>query len=213
MMRNNLLRSYLFPLILIASILLGGIAGYFGGASVRWLKPWGEIFLNLIFTSIVPLIFFNVSSAIARVGSIGKLGRIFSSMTLVFIFTSMLAAGLAIFVVTIFPPAKGVVLTIGMAKKLTSHGFLDQIVGIFTVSDFSKLLSHEHMLALIIFSILVGLAASSTGNKDNQFITFLQSGEQVFMRVFSLIMLYAPFGFFAYFAVLVSELGYVRKML
>jgi len=80
-------------------------------------------------------------------------------------------------------------------------------VGIFTVSDFSKLLSHEHMLALIIFSILVGLAAAQMQEKGALFAAFLNSGEDIFMRVFSLIMYYAPIGFFAYFAVLVSELG------
>jgi Na+/H+-dicarboxylate symporter len=62
------------------------------------------------------------------------------------------------------------------------------------------------MLALIVFSILVGFAAS-TPEEGKQFIQFLQSGEAVFMRFFSIIMYYAPIGFFAYFATLVSELG------
>ena len=63
------------------------------------------------------------------------------------------------------------------------------------------------MLALIVFSVLVGLAVATTGEKGKLFATFLQSGEEIFMRVFSFIMYYAPIGFFAYFAVLVSELG------
>ena len=63
------------------------------------------------------------------------------------------------------------------------------------------------MLALIVFSILVGIAVSTANEKGKVFVTFLQSGEEVFMRVFSLIMYYAPIGFFSYFAVLVSELG------
>ncbi|VEB32435.1 sodium:dicarboxylate symporter protein [Legionella cherrii] len=43
--------------------------------------------------------------------------------------------------------------------------------------------------------------------KEKFFIDFLQAGEEIFMRVFSLIMYYAPIGFFAYFAVLVHDLG------
>jgi Na+/H+-dicarboxylate symporter len=62
-------------------------------------------------------------------------------------------------------------------------------------------------MALIVFSILVGLAAASTNDKEALFATFLKSGEEVFMRVFSFIMYFAPLGFFAYFAVLVNELG------
>lgn len=85
--------------------------------------------------------------------------------------------------------------------------FFDQIAGIFTVPEFSMLLSHQHILALIIFSILVGIAAANANEKGKTFIDFLKAGEEIFMRVFTLIMYYAPFGFFAYFAVLVHDLG------
>jgi Na+/H+-dicarboxylate symporter len=78
----------------------------------------------------------------------------------------------------------------------------------FTVSDFSQLLSHQHMLALIVFSILVGLAVTKSNKKQGAlFLGFLEAGEMVFMKFFDLIMYYAPIGFFAYFAVLVSDLG------
>lgn len=205
---QNVNRSYTFPIILMLSIVLGGSTGYFFGNAALVLKPLGDIFLNLIFTIIVPLIFFNVSSAIARAGSLGRLGKIFSSMAIVFIFTGVVAASLALLIVKIFPPAQGVYLTFDTPEKTAAVGFLNQLVGIFTVPDFSKLLSHHHMLALILFSILIGLAALSTNSdKSKLFINFLQAGEAILMRSFALIMYYAPIGFFAYFAVLVSELG------
>lgn len=189
-------------IILILSILLGGLTGSFFGESLKFLKPIGDIFLNLIFSVIVPLVFFNVSSAIARAGALGRVRKIFSSMASVFIFASAIAASLSILVVKIFAPAQGIQLSLTMPEKIQNAGFLNQVAGIFTVSDFSRLLSHENMLALIVFSILVGLAT-----KRGPFLTLLESGEEVFMRVFSLIMLCAPAGFFAYFAVLVHDLG------
>ncbi|WP_131778873.1 dicarboxylate/amino acid:cation symporter [Legionella bozemanae] len=199
--------SYLFSFILITAILLGGLTGYFFEPITLYLKPFGEIFLNLIFTAIVPLIFFSVSSAIARVGSMGKLGKIAFYMIIVFLFTGIIAAVCSLFIVSLFPPAQGVALPLSVSEKNTALSFFDQIAGIFTVPEFSKLLSHQHILALIIFSILVGLAASNTNEKGKTFIDFLKAGEEVFMRVFTLIMYYAPFGFFAYFAVLVHDLG------
>ena len=201
------IRSYTVPIILISSILLGGLTGYWLGPNAQCLKPLGEIFLNLIFTAIVPLIFFSISSAIAQVGSLKKLGEIAFCMAVVFIFTGIVAALYAIVTVTFFPPGQDVSLHLTMPEKISTISFSSQIVGIFTVSDFSKLLSHEHILALIVFSILVGLAVTCAKEKGTPFATFLQAGEEIFMRVFSLIMYYAPIGFFAYFAVLVSELG------
>jgi Na+/H+-dicarboxylate symporter len=204
---SNYIKPYVFPLFLILSILLGGLAGYFLGPKAQLFKPLGDIFLNLIFTTIVPLIFFSVSSAIARLGSIGKIGTLIFYMIMVFLFTGLVAALFGLITITLFPPAKGFSLQLGMSETIEHKPFSNQIADIFTVSDFSKLLSHEHILALILFSILVGLSVASSGKKGNGFNDFLQAGEHIFMRVFGLIMYYAPIGFFAYFAVMVNELG------
>lgn len=211
--------SYFFLIVLIFSILLGGLTGYFFNESAPYLKPLGDIFLNLIFTMIVPLIFFSVSSSIARAGSIRKLGKIFFYMTAVFLFTGIIAAFFMIGVVKIFPPAQGVHLKLTTSYVLPRTPTYSNWGDIVTVSNFSKLFSHENILALIIFSILVGIAVGSVDDKENIFLKFLEAGDKVFMRVFSLIMYYAPLGFFSYFAVLVHEMGpqimkeYIRVMI
>ncbi|KTD49459.1 proton/sodium-glutamate symport protein [Legionella rubrilucens] len=204
-MQNKTLQSYLFPSLLLLSIVGGGAAGYWFPQEVKCLKPLGDIFLNLIFTVIVPLIFFSVSSAIAKAGSLNKLGKIMGSMAVVFVLTGFIAALYALLVVKLFPPAQGVYLPLPPTPGSETVHFSEQLVGMFTVPDFSQLLSHHHMLALIVFSILIGLAL--THHPNPAFFSFLKAGDAVFMRVFTLIMRVAPFGFFAYFAVLVSELG------
>lgn len=201
------LRAYFFPLTLVLSILLGGFTGYFLGSITPYLKPLGDIFLNLIFTAIVPLIFFSIASAIARINSLNQLGRIFSYMTVIFISTNLIAALSSLLFVSIFPPAEGVNIPLTKAVHQEPISALNQIAGIFTVPDFSQLFSHQHILALIVFGLLVGLAAQKAQTEDKLFPRFLQASEQVFMQVFKLIMYYAPIGFFAYFAVLVHDLG------
>lgn len=206
-MQQNAMKAYFFPMMLMISVVLGGVVGSIGGPFVLRLQPLGDLFLNLIFTVIVPLIFFSVSSAIAQAGHGKKLGRIFFYMTLVFIFTGIIAALLTILAVKFFPIGQTVFLPLATRAPLTSVSFANQLVGVFTVTDFSALLSHQHMLALIVFSMLVGFAAAATAEKNAVFVAFLKSGEAIFMRVFGLIMVVAPIGFFAYFAVLVQKLG------
>ena len=205
-MQLNRVKSYIFPIILISSILSGGIAGCFFGEQVQRLKPLGDIFLNLIFTAIVPLIFFSVSSAVSRVGSFKKLGTLFLYMTMVFIFTGTVASLSAMVIVKIFPLAQDIYIPLVMHETHSTITLSNQFTNIFTVPEFSKLLSHEHMLALIVFSLLVGIAISTLKEK-HVLHRFLQSGEELIMRIFTLIMYYAPIGFFAYFAVLISDLG------
>ncbi len=199
--------SYRFSFILLFSIVFGGLTGSFFGQVTPYLKPFGEIFLNLIFTAIVPLIFFSTASAIARVGSMSKLSKIAFYMVVVFLFTGIVMAIYTLVIVSIFPPAQGATIALTAPGKIATHSFIDQISGVFTVPEFSQLFSHQHILALILFSILLGLATSSANEKGKIFIDFLQAGEEIFMRVFTLIMYYAPVGFFAYFAVLVHDLG------
>lgn len=204
--KNKTLGSYYFSIILLASILLGGLTGYIFGKDAQRLKPLGDIFLDLILTGITPLIFFSVSSAIAKAGSLKKIGKILLYMSIIFVFTGVIAAIYSLIVLELFPPAKGVYLPLVDTPPIPGVSFSKQLAGIFTVSDFSKLLSHNNILPLMIFSILVGLAVASA-KKGKKLVGFLQAGENIFMRVFSLIMYYAPIGFFAYFASLVGELG------
>ncbi|MHB1947470.1 MAG: dicarboxylate/amino acid:cation symporter [Gammaproteobacteria bacterium] len=204
---NSQFKSYYFPTLLLLCVITGGLTGHWLGKDAIRLKPFGDIFLNLIFTAIVPLIFFSIAAAVAHTREAKQLWKILSTMLLVFIITSSIAAIYMIFIVKLIPPAEGMILTLTMPPKVTSINIADQIVNIFTVSDFTKLLSHQNMLALIFFSFLVGLATAACGTKGKVFANFLQSGTDVFMKIISFIMYYAPIGFFAYFAALVGELG------
>lgn len=203
----NKIKSYFFPIILIASVISGGLFGIFFQPYASYLKPLGDIFLNLIFTAIVPLIFFSVSSAIARVESVAKIGKIFLFMMLVFLLTGLFAAISTLIALQWFPLGSGSTIALAFPEKMVNVDFSSKIAGIFTAPNFSLILSHQNILALIVFSILVGFAVLTSAEKGKRWLPFLEAGEEIFMRVFSFIMYYAPIGFFAYFAVLVSQLG------
>ncbi len=73
--------------------------------------------------------------------------------------------------------------------------------------DFQNLLSRRNMLALIVFSILTGIAAHTAGEKGRAFRDFLSSGAAVRRRRIRLIMLYAPRGRGGYFAYMTGVFG------
>lgn len=60
--------NYKSSIVLLGAILLGGIVGATMGEKAVVLKPIGELFLNLLFMTLVPLVFFSVTSAIANMG-------------------------------------------------------------------------------------------------------------------------------------------------
>jgi len=60
---------------------------------------------------------------------------------------------------------------------------LDRIVEATTVSDFSGLFSKQNLLAIMIFSILIGIAMNMTGDKAKPFERVLISANEVIMNV------------------------------
>ena len=204
---SSFLKSYGFSIILIISIFAGAILGIIYKKDAASLKPLGDIFLNLLFTVIVPLVFFSISSAVAGMQNIRRLGKIMSAMIFVFVFTGLIASIVMVIGVIYYPPAIGVHVILGNGVNVEHLKISDQIVKAFTVSDFADLFSKRNMLALIFFSILIGLATSASGDKGKAFANFLNSGSAVMMKLISFIMYYAPIGLCAYFAYLVGVFG------
>jgi Na+/H+-dicarboxylate symporter len=59
-----------------SGITIGSIIGIVAPDFVEYIKPLGDIFLNLLFVSVVPLVFFAVSNSIASLEQQSKFGRI-----------------------------------------------------------------------------------------------------------------------------------------
>jgi Na+/H+-dicarboxylate symporter len=203
----SVLKSYRFPIILLTSIIIGVFVGLIFGKDTQVIKPLGDLFLNAMFTIVVPLVFFSISSAIANMDSAKRVGKIIGYMLLIFAITGIIASIIMLIVTLIFPPASGVHIDLTEAAKQKSQPFLEQVVAALSVNDFPAILSKSNMLALIVFSGLVGLATNLSGESGRPFAKFLTSASDVSMKLVSLIMYYAPIGLGAYFATLVGIFG------
>jgi len=194
-------------LTLLVSISIGCILGLIFKEKSVVFKPFGDIFLNLLFTLVVPLVFFSLSSTIAAMTDLKRLSSILIWMMIVFIITGVIACGVMIASLQLCPPAEGVTLHLSAPADNQQLSLGDTLVKAFTVSDFADLFSKKNMLPLIIFSLLLGVTASAAGPKARAFVDFLTAGNQVMEKMIALIMLYAPIGLGAYFAYLVGVFG------
>lgn len=201
------LKAYRFPLILLGSIIIGTIIGLIFGEKASILKPLGDIFINLLFMIVVPLVFFSISSAIAAMESIRRLGKIMGWMMTVFILTGIVASVYMLIALKIFSPGSNANIPLETPEDVEQLSLADQLVQTFTVPDFVDLFSRSNMLVLIIFAVLVGVATGLAGDRGRPFAKLLSSGSEVFMKMIKIIMYYAPIGLGAYFATLIGEFG------
>ncbi|MCM0664945.1 dicarboxylate/amino acid:cation symporter [Flavobacterium tyrosinilyticum] len=203
----NFLQSYSSILWLLGGIIIGSIFGLVFGEDVLIIKPLGDIFLNLLFTAIIPLIFFTIGSSVANLERTEKLGKLFVIMVLVFLATILISAIVMICAVYLFPIHEDIAIAKVPFEEVASGSAGDQITKLLTANDFFELLSRKSMLALIIFSFLVGFATLQSGEKGNAFKSFLDSGNEVMKQLLNIIMKFAPIGLGAYFAYQVGVFG------
>lgn len=203
---KKITKSYRMPLILLLSVIIGSIIGIIMGRDAMILKPFGNIFLNLMYTIVVPLVFFTIASSIANMINLKRLGKILKYVFIVFIATSLISSVFMLFGLKIIDVAKGVNITLS-TTTVESVSVLDQIVKAITVTDFTNLLSRSNMLPLIIFSILFGIGVALLKDKGKKVADNLNVISEVMMKIVKIIMYYAPIGLMAYFASLIGEFG------
>lgn len=205
--RSEFLKNYSSIILLLVGIISGTILGLLLGKQVEVLKPIGDIFLNLLFTAVIPLIFFAISSSIANIDRTKKMGKVMFVMFAVFVGTVVISAILTVFAVWMFPLPQNIDTISNVTEELKPQSFGDQAASLLTVNEFNELLSRKSMLAFIIFSFLVGFATSRSGNAGEPFKKFLTGGDEVMKQLLILIMKLAPIGLGAYFAYQIGVFG------
>ena len=210
---KKFLKNYKSTLILLGSIIIGTIVGLVFKEKAKVLAPFGDLFLNLLLVIIVPLIFLTITTSIGKMKQPKRIGKILVTILLVFIFTSLVSVGVGIISTKAFKlvDVKDTE-TIKEVLKNTETtnekvNFLERTVETITVSDFSKLLTRDNMIALIIFSILFGISINVSKGKGDKLLDVLESANEVVQSFIKVIMYYAPIGLGCYFAALVGTFG------
>ena len=189
--------DYRFPLTIILSIILGSIIGVIMGENASILSPLGDIFLNLMFTAVVPLVFATIASAVGNMTNMKRLGKIIGYMLLVFVATGLVAAVVIIIAVKIWPPAQGVTIPLETTQAGQTVSLAQRLVEAVTVSDFNLLLSRSKMLPLIVFAVMLCLLWEDCGGIQGWALVAilfiaLYNGERGWLRLKNFFYIFYP---------------------
>lgn len=211
----KIIKNYKSIIILLGAIIVGGIVGLIFGEKTTVLSPFGDLFLNMLLIVVVPLIFLTITSSIYKMKQPKRLGKILLSTFGVFIFTSLVAVFIGIvstYSFKLIDTKNGEQIKESLnieETKVDSEkiNFIERTVQTISVNDFSKLLSRDNMIALIVVSILVGIAMHMSKEKAEPFYNFIVSATDVLINLVKIITYYAPIGLGCYFAALVGSFG------
>ena len=210
---KKVFKNYFNSFILLIAIIIGTVIGIIFKDKASVLKPFGDLFLNMLMIIIVPLIFLTISTSIGKMKSPKRVGKILLSIIGVFIITSLISVFIGILSTRVslveVEESNKIIEELNVNEKIEEENvnLLDRTVNTITTNDFVNLLSKNNIIALIVFSIITGVSIILSKEKGSKFLDFLESTNNVLGQIIKIIMYYAPIGLGCYFAAFIGTFG------
>ena len=210
---KKIFKNYKSTIIMFISVIVGTLIGVIFKEKATILKPFGTLFINLLLTIIVPLIFLTLSTSIGKMKEPKRLGKILITIIGIFVLTSLISVliGIASTKITLVNKKDSIKIKESFDYSITDNDekldILTRTVNAISTDDFVKIISKDNIIALIVISILTGLAIHFAKDKGKKALEVLESFNDVLQMLIKIVMYYAPIGIGAYFASFVGEFG------
>ncbi len=219
-LQTKILISMLF------GIILGFICIHFRLQSFtnNWVKPFGTIFITLLKSIAVPLVFVSLLKGISSLNDISKLSRLSFRTISLYLSTTIIAISLGLVLGNVFKPGN----TLSNEKKeILKTKFIDQatkkisdskandkkpplqfFVDMFPENILKAFTENSKMLQVILFTMFLGIAIISIDRqKVLPFTNFIDSLNEILLKLIEIIMFFAPLGVFSLVSSLLVEFG------
>ena len=193
--------------LLLMNANIGGMAGK--DFALGYIKPWGDIFLNLLKFVVVPIVLFSIASGVISMQDISKVSAVGGKTVVYYMCTTAFAVVLALILASV---AKG----IGLFAALKTSGLeytppegqsiMTTIVNIFPSNAITPL-ADAVMLQVIVISLLLGFGVMLAGDKGLVAAQVIDSFNEVFMKIMDLIIKLSPVGVACLICPVVAENG------
>lgn len=217
------------PTKILLGLLVGAVAGAalnllyapeIGGEKsaayvrVEWwadqvVKPFGDLFLRLLFMVVVPIVFCSLFLGVSGLGSVQKLGSLGSRTLVWFLATTSMAALIGLTLVRVVAPGKHVSPeTVALIKEhygsdaqvkiqqsAEAKGWLQMIVDFVPTNVVGAAGDNKSLLGLIIFAVILGAAATRVPSDRTRILRELLEGlYELSVKVLGWVMEFAPIG-------------------
>lgn len=217
-------RKISLPTQVIIALVLGVIVGLllFGQDNLaNYIKPFGDIFLNLIKMIIIPIVFCALALSISNLEDSKKVGSYGWKAILYFEIITTVAIGLGIIIGNLFKPGAGLDYnklpkgdiskyqsSAHSAEQASTYGnhLIDTIVNIVPTNLFESLAKGD-LLPIIFFVVFFGLGLAAIGEKAEPVKGFLSGTLEAVFWMINKILKLAPIGVFAFICTTVMTFG------
>jgi len=199
----------------LIGIAIAIVVGHFAPATAVKLKPLGDAFIRLITMIITVVIFCTVSTGIAGMEDMKKVGRVGGKALLYFEVVSTLALLIGLIVGNLTHPGAGfnadatkldttaVAQYAGQAKAHNVTDFLMNLIPTTIVSAFAE----GNILQVLVVAVLFGFALSAGGARCKSVVLMIDGLTHAVFGIINILMRFAPIGAFGAMAYTVGRYG------
>lgn len=203
---------------LVAGIIIGSICDIYADTSLvkgvdqYFFNTVGQIFLNLIFMLVVPVVFVSIVLGVVGVGDPKLLGGIGLKTLVFFLCTTAIAITIAIVLALVVKPGAGHSDLMKSTEVASYQKTLDKqsegaeapanqtfdqtLINLFPKNPIESM-TQGNMLQVITFSIFIGIGMMVLGDKALVVRQFFEQFNEILMYIISMIMrVFAPIGTF-----------------
>jgi DAACS family dicarboxylate/amino acid:cation (Na+ or H+) symporter len=191
-------------------------------ANAYVMNPVGQVFLRMLFMTVIPLVFASLTLGVAGLGDIRHVGRLGSRTVIYFLASTALAAAVGLFFVNVIAPGEGLPETVRlslmetyrteaterMAQAESANFGINTFVAIVPRNPVAAAASLD-MLGIIFFSLTFGAALTLIPReKAEPVVKFLEGLGEAIVQIIGMAMKLAPYGVFGLIFVVTSRFGF-----
>ena len=193
--------------------------------SQHWIKPWGDIFIKLLKMIAIPLVLASLIVGVADLGDVSKLSKLGGKTVSIYLVTTILATSIGLILVNIIKPghrmdeqtrqsiveknidSSSIKSKMSNAQTVEKSGPLQAVVDM-VPSNVFKAMTEGEMLQVVFFAIILGIACLSVGSEvAAPMVSFMNSLNELVMKLINYIMIIAPIGVFCLISSLLIDVA------
>ncbi|TCK79540.1 dicarboxylate/amino acid:cation symporter [Albibacterium bauzanense] len=185
---------------------------------IKWVEPVGQIFLRMVFMTVIPLVFAALVLGIAEIGDLKRVGRIGVRLLIYSLVVSSISVFIGIALVDTFQPghslspetrdylteqfqenSEAASVNAAIAQERTVGDILTNIVPKNPLADmvgaFDSSYTGGGLLAVMFFALIFGIAMASVDEEKTATLkSFLEGMYEVVIKIIGFAMQLAPYG-------------------
>ncbi len=202
-------------------IMIGLFAGIAAGLLLRlmpgnWIDVFlidglfqivGRLFINALQMLVVPLVVVSLICGASALGDPARLGRLGGKTLLLYLLTTGVAVTIAITAGVLVQPGAGADLSSAAEYTGAAAPSLVEVLTNLVPKNPVAAMASGNMIPIIVFSLLIGVALTMSGEPGKRTRAFFEDFNDVIMKLVSIVMYVAPYGVFALITRLAATTG------